>query len=123
MSEQKSFVSLEHEYEKKFREYMNQAEDCVDIENFFKKISVELLNSALTKLKINQENIIIDYEKEKIKFSKDLKLNHELLSLIENSDIMNILDRFSKEFFNKVKHKKGLGKKVAKNLSISSKKM
>lgn len=123
MQDQKSFVYLEHEFEKKFRDYMNQAEDWIDIENFFKDIVIQFINSILEDSKITMEDIIIDYENKKIKFSKNLRNYTEFMEIVENSDLIDIIDRFAKDLFNRVRHKRGMDKKVANNINISSKKM
>lgn len=118
MTTQLSFSKEEQDLRGDFREMLDQVESTQDVKKFFYQTVRELLDRVTAKeLDARYEEISLDFDKgEGWILADDLRQRGGLDTLIQQSDLNNILDRFAEKAWNKYQY-------MSKNPEKTEKKM
>ncbi len=97
MTKKVSFTALEKEVTPEFREKINHAEGVIDLENFYSRIMVKLLETALEgAVKLVPDDIQLDPNSELgFQLSHRLREHPAYMERAGNSDLETILHRFA----------------------------
>lgn len=114
----KSFSFYEKKYLPKYRDMVNKSRNIVELSNAFAHTVHNFLVDA-TDIEINTESITFNSEYEPYYSIKSILLkNDKFNKLIDNSDLLNIINRFAKtahdRYMKVQKHNDKTNKKIRK---------
>ncbi|TDT71480.1 hypothetical protein EV215_0856 [Hypnocyclicus thermotrophus] len=97
MSSQYSFIQYEKNYQHQFRNKLNNAEEPVEVLKIFSQIISLMLNEIFEEeIKVEYEDIkLLPNDDTEYKISDKLLSNPKVNEIFNNSDIKNIIFRFS----------------------------
>ncbi|OQY10143.1 MAG: hypothetical protein B6I28_01585 [Fusobacteriia bacterium 4572_132] len=106
MTSKSSFSTLENELLPELREKLNNSEGPIDVSNNFSYIvSTFLENVFYGKFNVKPEDILFTPKNEyPFSFSKNLAQEKEFQEALDNSDLMNIISRFSDKAYKRYIH-------------------
>ncbi|SMF03659.1 hypothetical protein [Desulfovibrio gilichinskyi] len=101
-----SFNAYEREVEPAYRDMIDKAESTVDIRHFFERTALAFLQETIgDRLDIKSESITFAPDSEQgYRLSPVLIESSEFQEIVDNSDIENILERFTDRAVKKYAH-------------------
>lgn len=106
MTKKVSFTALEKEITPEFREKINHAEGVIDLENFYSRTMVKLLDVALEgAVKLMPDDVQLDPEAAcGYELSNKLRNHPAFRERAANSDLETILERFASAVKSRYRH-------------------